>query len=45
MNIAQHITAKIYAKKMIEFLRRRQEQKALHSAMAEKIKKKTMETQ
>lgn len=38
MSITQYITARIYAKKMIEFLRMRQEIKRIENERLEKIK-------
>ena len=40
MSIAQFITARIYAKKMIEFLRMRQEIKRIEKARLEAMKAK-----
>ena len=40
MSIAQFITARIYAKKMIEFLRMRQEIKRIERERLEKVKEK-----
>ena len=40
MSIAQFITARIYAKKMIEFLRMRQEIKRIELERIEKVKRK-----
>ena len=40
MSIAQFITARIYAKKMIEFLRMRQEIKRIELERIDKVKRK-----
>lgn len=42
MSIAQFITARIYAKKMIEFLRMRQEIKRIERDRLEKVKARAL---
>lgn len=44
-SIAQYITAKIYVKKMIEFLRMRKEIKRIEEQRLERLKQKKEQTQ